>query len=493
MMQTASHAAPQPAPGVPPNVTPEVTPAAEEGERLITLEEAVARAQNAHRNGHLDVAERIYRAVLAQRPDHVDALHFLGVLLHQRGDSETAIGLIRRALELAPDEPGPWNNLGNVLLESQHMDDAIEAYRRCLALAPGFGDAHNNLGTIHRSRNEWALAEESYLRAIAAQPERTEAYDNMADLNRRALAAQPGLADAYNNLANLMMAQRRIREAVSYACRAITVTPGHASARKLLGLAYYTLGELDKAAAVYNDWLADEPDNPIALHHLAACTGQSVPSRAADGYVETTFDAFAASFDAKLEHLHYRAPQLIGGALAVACGAPTGRLDVLDAGCGTGLCGPIVRAHAGDLTGVDLSGRMLQRAEQRAIYDRLHKAELTHYLSLHRERWDVVLSADTLCYFGELDDALAAAHAALRPAGWLLFTVEALAEAVGEPFHLQPNGRYEHARDYLVGALARADFVDVGIAEEVLRTEGGDPVVGWLVTARKPMRKTGAE
>jgi predicted TPR repeat methyltransferase len=379
-----------------------------------------------------------------------------------------------------------WNNLGNVLLEMMKVDEASEAYRRCLALAPEFADAHNNLGTIHRSRGEWAEAEAAYLRAIAAQPDRVEAYDNMAALNRAALAANPAHADAYNNLANLMMAQRRIGEAVAYACKAITVSPGHGSARKLLGVAYYTLGELDKAAAVYREWLAEEPDHPVALHHLAACTGQAIPERAADRYVEKTFDDFAASFDAKLEHLQYRAPHLVANALEAGCGAARGALDVLDAGCGTGLCGPLVRAHARVLAGVDLSGRMLERARQRGTYDELHKAELTHHLSHHRERWDVVLSADTLCYFGDLAAMLSASHAALRPGGRLLFTVEALAGDGDDSFHLQPNGRYAHRHGYVAAAMARAGFDELAIDGQVLRTECGEPVPGWLVSGRRP-------
>lgn len=481
-----------------------------DGEHLITLEEALMWGQIAHRSGQLDVAEQLYRAVLEQRTDDIDALHFLGVLLHQNGESAAGEQLIRQALELAPDDPGPWNNLGNVLLESGQIDEATVAYRRCLELAPEFADALNNLGTIYRRRGDWDLAEASYLRAAAVQRGMGEAADDEgvvafqgafgaaqgdgesdgASDNARAAdhltaAAKPVLADTYNNLANLMMAQRRISEAVDYACKAITMRSGHASARRMLGLAYYRLGELNKAAAVYREWLAEEPDNPIAQHHLAACTGQFVPLRAADRYIEKTFDDFAASFDAKLEHLQYRAPQLIGEALEAACDQAAGALDVLDAGCGTGLCGPIVRAYARELTGVDLSAGMLQRARQRSVYDHVHKAELTDYLSSHRNQWDVVLSADTLCYFGDLADVLDAAYAALRPGGWLLFTVEAMADVPDVPYRLQPCGRYAHTDDYLAHELEQAGFDRVAISGQRLRDEGGEPVAGWLVRGYK--------
>lgn len=445
--------------------SPQTPIAAAADECVMTHSEALLYAQVAHRNGDLDVAERFYRTLLDAWPDDVDALHFLGVLLHQRGDSAAALEHVRRALALAPDEPGIWNNLGNVLLESGDADAAIEAYRRCLMLVPGFADAHNNIGTIQRSRGEWDLAEASYRCALDLEPER---------------------ADSWHNLAGLMLARNRIRDAVVYGCKAVTLNPRHAPSRNLLGVAHAILGEFEKAAAIYREWLIEEPDNPIARHHLAACTGESVPGRASDGYVEKTFDEFAQSFDAKLEQLQYRAPQLVGSTLTEVCGAAAGTLDILDAGCGTGLCGPLVRAHARELTGVDLSAGMLQRAQLRGVYDRLHKAELTHYLSAHADRWDVILSADTLCYFGELADFLKAAYLALRGDGWLLFTVEALTEASDAPFRLQANGRYVHARDYVETALAGAGFEEGTIASEVLRKECGEPVAGWVVVARKP-------
>ena len=48
---------------------------------------------------------------------------------------------------------------------------------------------------------------------------------------------------------------------------------------------------------------------------LAACTGRDVPPRASNGFVERTFDSFAASFEAKLERLSYRAPALVAAML----------------------------------------------------------------------------------------------------------------------------------------------------------------------------------
>ena len=104
---------------------------------------------------------------------------------------------------------------------------------------------------------------------------------------------------------------------------------------------------------------------------LAACSGRDVPPRASDAFIETTFDSFAASFDSKLARLSYRAPALVAEMLKRSGIAPTKSLDVLDAGCGTGLCGALIAPYARRLIGVDLSGRMLAQARQRNVYDEL--------------------------------------------------------------------------------------------------------------------------
>lgn len=271
-------------------------------------------------------------------------------------------------------------------------------------------------------------------------------------------------------------------------CEALLLKPGHAPAREALGLAYYTLGRFEEAAQVYRDWLKDEPGNPAARHHLAACSGEGVPERAADDYVEKVFDGFADSFDAKLAHLHYRAPELIAQTVAGLLGAPRGELDVLDAGCGTGLCGPLLAPYARRLEGVDLSQRMLARARLRQVYDALAKAELTAFIEgAAPASYDLVISADTLCYFGDLRAVAKATARALRPGGWLVFTVEALdaeVDAKEAGFHLHHHGRYSHRDSYLREVLAEAGMAVGAVAAAHLRIEGGKPVDGWIVSAQ---------
>jgi predicted TPR repeat methyltransferase len=444
-------------------------PPEEDATRELTVEEAVEIAIALHRDDRLTEADIVYARVLATDPGNARALHYSGVLAHQLGRTAEAIEIIERSLALAPEAADWHNNLGIVLQGAERFGDAIDAFRRAIALDPTHANAYSNLGVLLRATGKPVEAEDAYRRAIQLDPEHI---------------------DAHSNLGILLYALKRREEAVACFCRVVTLRPKHREARRLMALAHCTLGELDKAIAIFEQWLEEEPDNPVATHMLSACTGRNVPARASDVYVRDSFDCFAASFDSKLAKLSYRAPALVGAMLDDTGVEATESLDVLDVGCGTGLCGPLIRPYARRLTGVDLSSGMLAQAKEKQVYDELLQAELTAFLRDHPAAFDVVVSADTLVYFGELEAVSSAVAAALRPGGVFVFTVEHGVGEAAPDYRLQNNGRYVHARRYVERVLeANGLAVDIGEAE--LRMESGVPVAGLVVRARKPQAVVG--
>jgi predicted TPR repeat methyltransferase len=434
-------------------------------DRALTLDEAVSVALSLQQAEQWATAEDIYRRILEVAPNHADALHFSGVLAHQRGRTEDAVALIERSLELEPERADWYSNLGIVLQDQLRLDDAIAAYRSAIAFDPAHANAHSNLGVVLRAKGKVAEAETAYRAAIRINPEHS---------------------DAYHNLGVLLNAQKRPREAALCFSKVITLRPKDPEARRLLALAHCTLGEVEQAVGIFEEWLEDDPEDPVARHMLAACSGRNVPPRASDAFIEATFDSFAASFDSKLAKLLYRAPTLVAEMLTRSDVPPTKSLDVLDAGCGTGLCGPLIAPYARRLVGVDLSERMLDQAGERDVYDELVKGELTAYLAGCTETLDVIVSADTLVYFGPLEAVVGGAENALRPGGRLIFTVEELVGAGHDDgYSIGTSGRYRHAREYVQGAL-KAASLRPEIASAELRLEAGEPVAGFVVQGTKP-------
>ena len=428
------------------------------------LANTLQQAMQCQRQGELDRAEALYQQVLAQAPQQADALHLLGVLHAQRRDFTRAHDLIWQAITVNPEEAMFHNNLANVCVERGLLQEAEPLYGRAIELDSGRIDALSNLGLLMS---------------------RTDREEEAETLLARAVELDPGNPDWRQNLANLYLRLGRIPEALQLTHDGLITAPRSRVLKALLAQSYQMAGQHDLAAEVLRAWIRDAPDDPYPHHHLPACTGEQVPERASDGYVVSVFDSFARSFDAKLEKLSYKAPALVAAEVARLCGPPGKALAVLDAGCGTGLCGPLLAPFASAMTGVDLSEGMLRLAVERQVYDGLFKGELVAFLQASPAAFDLIVSADTLCYFGALEGFAAAVVGALRPGGLLVFSAEALADETPESgYRLLAHGRYSHLRQYVESVLRAAGLGDIALQAVILRNEGGLPVNGWLVSAR---------
>ena len=132
---------------------------------VMTLAQAIDLAVKSHRAGDLQQAEQLYRQILQVDPQHVDALHLLGLVAHQRGRNDVAIDLISQALRIEPTLAAAHYNLGIVLRTHGRREEALASFQRAVQLKPDYAEAHNDLGvTLSAGRPEEALA--SYQRAI---------------------------------------------------------------------------------------------------------------------------------------------------------------------------------------------------------------------------------------------------------------------------------------------------------------------------------------
>jgi predicted TPR repeat methyltransferase len=390
-----------------------------------------------HRAGNHAAAEAGYQEHLRQFPDDPSGLHFLGLLRTHQGRNPEAIELIEAALKVNPQYIDAWSNLGIAYFQHHDLERAETCCRKAIELSPEFANAWANLGMTLRARDSIEEALHAWSRALELEP--------------------------------------RLRNvAISY---------GH-----LL----YRLNRSAEALEFYRRWGAARPDDPVPQHMVAATGGAAPPARASDGYVRATFDDFAESFDLSLQGLGYRAPELLHTAI-VHSGliAERASLEILDLGCGTGLCGPLLRPFAKRLTGVDLSPKMLAKAAARGLYDQLNCAELTEYLASCGEQFDLAMSADVLCYFGDLSLVFARVFAALKSGGRFACSLEAAdGAAESDSYVLRTHGRYQHQRQYVEAQLAAAGFSSATISEGVLRYERQQAVAGILVLATRHREPT---
>lgn len=504
-----------------------------ESRRALSLGEALALGIRAQQQGQLKTAEEIYQSVLKARPDCPDALHFSGLLAFSKGETERAVDLLEKSLALAPEHPDFWNNFGNVLKVLGKKADAIAAYQRAIALRPEFADAYNNLGVMASQQGDFTGAVAAYQQAVRFQPKHADAFLNLgnafeklemlpeaANAYRTTTELRPGDPEAYGRLghifweqgkmqeateaimhntktnpgdpmafillAGICFVQGRVEESIEAYRKAVEIDPKNTYSNRLLGLCLVRSGRPEEAKEAWKKWSEADPDNPVPRHLLQAGADDQVPARAGDDYVVREFNRFAESFDQKLKHLQYRAPELVTDALRNRWPDAAGALNILDAGCGTGLCGPLLRPWARTLDGVDLSPGMIEKAKTRGGYDDLIVGELIAFISKKKEAYDVIVSADTLCYFGQLESVFSAVEAALRPGGDFIFTLERTAASTGATrMTLDPSGRYTHTEDYVRSAIVQAGLAVEKLSNTTLRLELLKPVEGIVVVARK--------
>jgi predicted TPR repeat methyltransferase len=279
--------------------------------------------------------------------------------------------------------------------------------------------------------------------------------------------------------------------------QAAEAEPAFAAAWFALGETLAKLGDRAGAVDAFTRALAlDPPDRCGAALHLARL-GAADPARAmSNGYVQTLFDQYAPRFDAALEALAYRGPQLLLDGVTRA--QPVAKFTAaLDLGCGTGLAGAAFRSRVARLTGVDLSPGMIACCEAKGIYDRIEAGELAAFLRAERtaqRRYDLVIAADVFAYLGDLAPVIQAVADVLGRGGIVAFTVETQqgdrpGDNSGDDFGhgdgvvLGEKLRYRHGAGHVRAAIAAADLEIVELARATTRNEAGEAVPGLVAVA----------
>ena len=381
-----------------------------------------------HGKGDLDAAEALYREILEQMPKSFHALHMLGVLMGQRDDWPQSERLIAEAVRVDPSVAAAHANLGNALRLMERGDEAMASYDRALRLQP----------------------------------------DNTRALKGRGL---------------ILWKSHRREEALACYEHLLRLEPDYADGWIMKGAALGDLSRDEEAIASYRKALEfDDVANPDKIRYVLASLGsEAVPDASPLEYVRDLFDKYARRFEDHLvRQLNYRVPELLAAQLQPLL--PPRPVDVLDLGCGTGLCGVFLKPLARSLTGRDVSAKMLEEARGKQIYDTLVAAEIGAYLAQQSARFDLIVAADVFIYIGDLSLVFKGAHEALRPGGLFAFSTEV---SEGAESRLLGSLRYSHSAAYVGRLAAETGWQVESVTQQMLREEDRLGVVGQLAVLRR--------
>jgi tetratricopeptide (TPR) repeat protein len=134
------------------------------------LQEELAAARQAARNGQPDAATRAYRNAIAASPDSAFLYKELAALERQQGQSTAALDHVRRAIELDPSDPASRELLGDILEQQGDLSGALTAYADALAI--DFDPDVDAKRSAVRAKVDLAALPEQY-RAIESSPQAT--------------------------------------------------------------------------------------------------------------------------------------------------------------------------------------------------------------------------------------------------------------------------------------------------------------------------------
>lgn len=347
-------------------------------------------------------------------------------------------------------------------------------------------------GIAHYEAGRFAQAERDFAASLALLPGRVSTLTNLgatrlklgriqdaADLLEEALAQEPGNVEALGHRATALAELGDHVQALACAERALVVDPALAAVWTLRANLLKELRRLDEARTCFEKAIALGADSALNRYSLAAVSGQAPPASPPRDYVESLFDSYADDFEPHLVHvLNYRAPDLLIEPLARE-GRRFSR--ALDLGCGTGLCGVLMRPLAAKLDGVDLSANMVARSLARGVYDTVQQADLVEHLRGTPERYDLVVAADVFIYVGALEAVFAAVAQAMDAGGVFCFSVESAPDDAD--YVLRPSLRYAHSLAYIRKLAAQNAFGVALTSEHPIREDQRTPIPGlfaWL-------------
>mmetsp|Transcript_14382 Transcript_14382/g.29328 ORF Transcript_14382/g.29328 Transcript_14382/m.29328 type:complete len:576 (-) Transcript_14382:2478-4205(-) len=465
----------------------------------------------------LVTAQRLLRHVLDLHPNNGDAAFNLGLLIQDSSKSEEStreaarlyLIAVKASLEEGEERWDAWANLASAEHELGRFlgfYGARRAYERSILLLEQIAEQYRSYTEELSSKESSVHFDEKELQNVHAEVRGLNAYLSKLYYGYGTVLTEIPPADCLGLMSEKDSLLMDTHDGID-----------EESAKRVCEMNAINAMRL----AVNLD-----SNNIIASHMLAAMTegeegdesNKNGRQRASNEFVSALFDDFADTFDEKLGALGYRVPQFVGNVAHELLKQSNRKSfkSALDAGCGTGLAGRFLRPLVeGPIVGIDLSKKMLELAAQctiskgcglkeesneetsersdQKLYDHLASLDLetttlddlmsgNDFLDEVRHGFDLIVAADVLVYFGDIQKLLTNLSKLSSDTAFLIFSCERIEEenAPASGWKLQISGRYAHSKSYVVEAAKNAGYNLVGYELIVPRMEKGEEVKGHM-------------
>ena len=266
----------------------------------LTIEQTLQQGLAAHKEGKLQEAERLYRAILQTQPAHPDANYNLGVLAASLNQPEAALPLFKTALEANPKIERFWISYIDTLIKEHQFEtaklvladgekagldrDKLDALsQQLLSASNDASPSQSQINTLleHYQNGQYGEAERLAVsmtkqfpnhqfswKVLGAVLKQTGRLSESLGTSQKSVELAPQDAEAHYNLSITLKELGRLEEAEASRKQAIALKPDFAEAHSNLGNTLKDLGRLEEAEASYRQAITLKTDYAEAHNNL---------------------------------------------------------------------------------------------------------------------------------------------------------------------------------------------------------------------------------
>ncbi len=446
------------------------------------------------------------RKILNKTGDDFQARYALAVALQNTNQPDEAIRQYEKLIEIKPEHIDTRINLAQIMQATGNYTGALQQLLFVFSKQPKNKKALFITAQCYYEQKNYVESEKYYLGFINLEKDNFNAINNLGRLYeeagrpemaikkyKEALQINDKVAITHLNLGKVFVKVERFSEAEKEFLRAIELNPGHPEAYFNIGKIYnnnnalkmaksYFLKSLDADISAYMP-KADEFIRTVKFF-LANIEDPELFNEDKKEFVADLFDGYADKFDEHLvKGLEYKTPGIIGGLLKSHITKKNN--TTMDLGCGTGLCCKYLRNISIDITGVDLSPGMIEKATELNCYDHLLVGEITEVVNKLNRIFDLIIAADVFVYIASLANIFHACHSNMNIGAYFIFSTETLPDELNDNYRQFESGRCKHSTSYINQLINETNFQLIEHKFCTLRKENGKEVKGCITVLKK--------
>ncbi len=273
------------------------------------------RAKNAMLSRDFTLAARLFKSLLADDPNNLELLNFLGQLYIKASDDEKALPFYEKIIKLNPVNVDAYNNMGGIYRRLKRYDESIAILNKALSFNKNNSEvkynlgftyklmgkndeacdcfeyvisenpndvlAYNHLGSIYATKKDYQKSISIYKRGLQVDPNHPILQYNLArsyvatnsDLDafkafEAALRAKPSWKDAVKEYSALLNKYSRTKESCEVIQKAINLYPTDGHLYYLLGKSFLVQTDYESAVKSFEKAISLDKTNPSYYEKL---------------------------------------------------------------------------------------------------------------------------------------------------------------------------------------------------------------------------------